>query len=355
MQLVFILFTLISALLVTDTASQFIIGSIVTGLGSSGALYYWKNEWCTGRDWEKSQLVNLASDYVSGGKWINYEPEYYELKRKVFGQHIAASLAVNLVRQHLRNDDPPKALVLSFHGVTGIGKTFLAKHLAKGIYKQYRDTETSSFVHYIAGSTHHRAASAATKLMELMRIIDKGISTCERSFFIIDEVDKYPAGFMDVLIPYLEQPVTIDGKAYNSRKAIFILLSNTGGKEINDIVVKHKSNGYSRETLMLENFKDLFNTGVFTREGGLKDSELVERAFIDQFLPFLPLERSHVKQCIVQYLKDHRNFTNPNIIPGTDKIEQMAEQNEYISGDTEVFSRHGCRRVKGIVDTVLLM
>ncbi|KAH9409833.1 hypothetical protein TYRP_023677 [Tyrophagus putrescentiae] len=116
MKFALILFTLISTLLVTNTASQFIIGSI--------------NEWCTGRDWEKSQLVNLASDYVFGGKWINYEPEYFELKRKVFGQHIAVPLAISL------------ALVLSFHRVTGIEKTFLAKHLTKGIYKQYRDTET---------------------------------------------------------------------------------------------------------------------------------------------------------------------------------------------------------------------
>lgn len=220
-----ILSTLSFVLAVTLTSGQLLSGTILTGLGGLGssALYYWKNEWCHGPDWDNNQIVNLASDYVSGGKWINYNPDFTDLTKKVFGQHIATRTALGLVRQHLKNDNPSKALVLSFHGSTGIGKTFLAKHLAKAIYKQYHDTEKSNFVHVVF-STHFKASETAI-LNRLKETLEKGFSSCERTFFIIEEVDKYPTAFLDALIPYLEHSVTIDGKTYNTRKAIFILLS----------------------------------------------------------------------------------------------------------------------------------
>lgn len=100
----------------------------------------------------------------------------------------------------------------------------------------------------------------------------------------------------------------------------------------------------------MAHFKPLLNKGYFYSEGGLKDSELVQRAFIDEYLPFLPLERSHVKECIVQYLRDERNFANPNIKPGTQVIDKIANMNEYID-DANMYSRFGCRRVKTLVDT----
>jgi hypothetical protein len=38
-------------------------------------------------------------------------------------------------------------------------------------------------------------------------------------------------------------------------------------------------------------------------EGGLKKSELVTRHLIDAYVPFLPLERKHVRMCITDYMK----------------------------------------------------
>ena len=41
-------------------------------------------------------------------------------------------------------------------------------------------------------------------------------------------------------------------------------------------------------------------------EGGLKRSSIVAHNLIDHFIPFLPLERQHVKKCVEDYLKDKR-------------------------------------------------
>lgn len=49
---------------------------------------------------------------------------------------------------HLKNEDPPKALALSFHGWTGVGKTFVSNIIAKSLY---RNGHKSKFVHRFYG------------------------------------------------------------------------------------------------------------------------------------------------------------------------------------------------------------
>ncbi|XP_017492329.1 PREDICTED: torsin-like protein [Rhagoletis zephyria] len=69
-------------------------------------------------------------------QWINFQPSFEEIEQKLFGQHIAVQLVKRSIRQHLKNENPPKALVLSFHGYTGVGKNYLASLIAKAIYRQ---------------------------------------------------------------------------------------------------------------------------------------------------------------------------------------------------------------------------
>lgn len=45
-----------------------------------------------------------------------------------------------------------------------------------------------------------------------------------------------------------------------------------------------------------------FKIFVFTT-GGLKKSRLIDSHIIDHYVPFLPLEKKHVKQCIEAELK----------------------------------------------------
>lgn len=157
----------------------------------------------------------------SSNKWINYEPAFTELERKLFGQHIAVELVKRSIRQHLKNDKPPKALVLSFHGYTGVGKNYLSKLVARAIYRQYGNDETSKFVHTLV-ATHFLSENANADRYRLKTMIENGISNCERSLFIIDEVDKFPEKFLDFLIPYIESNNKFNGANFN--KAIFLLL-----------------------------------------------------------------------------------------------------------------------------------
>ena len=40
--------------------------------------------------------------------------------------------------------------------------------------------------------------------------------------------------------------------------------------------------------------------GAFNEPGGLHGSSVIQKSLVDVFVPFLPLERRHVKMCAVQ-------------------------------------------------------
>jgi hypothetical protein len=44
--------------------------------------------------------------------------------------------------------------------------------------------------------------------------------------------------------------------------------------------------------------------------GGLKGTELIKRSLIDYYVPFLPLETVHVKECIKDYLLLKGSFSH---------------------------------------------
>lgn len=52
----------------------------------------------------------------------------------------------------------------------------------------------------------------------------------------------------------------------------------------------------------------------FFFKGGLQASDLIDHSLIDHFVPFLPLERSHVEQCIKAELEKYSVNYDKDII-----------------------------------------
>ena len=82
------------------------------------------------------------------------------------------------------------------------------------------------------------------------------------------------------------------------RRSIFVFLSNTGGREITEIAYKTWKEGKERESISYSDLEHLIRNGAFNEKGGLHKSNVVDRHLVDFYIPFLPLERVHVKQCI---------------------------------------------------------
>lgn len=129
-----------------------------------------------------------------------------------------------------------------------------------------------------------------------------GITDCPRSLFIFDEVDKMPAGVFESLaslVDYNSLPNKLDGS-----KAIFIFLSNLAGVQISDQLAKMLKNGELRENIKLSSFEQILQKASYNLDGGFKKAGLIEQHVIDHYIPFLPLEKHHVQQCIsAEFLK----------------------------------------------------
>ena len=56
-----------------------------------------------------------------------------------------------------------------------------------------------------------------------------------------------------------------------------------------------------RKDLSYSDLEESLNLGAFNELGGLQNADLIQKSLIDMYVPFLPLEKSHVKLCIREY------------------------------------------------------
>ncbi|CAB4056342.1 FER [Lepeophtheirus salmonis] len=99
--------------------------------------------------------------------------------------------------------------------------------------------------------------------------LKENITICSRSVFVFDEIDKMPPHVIDGIKPFLDFHEDVD--SIDCRKAIFIFISNTGGKKINEEVYKYLSEGKKkREDITYGDLESLVSRGAFNEEGGLK-------------------------------------------------------------------------------------
>ena len=95
----------------------------------------------------------------------------------------------------------PKALALSFHGMTDTGKNFASKMIAENVYK---DGLNSRFVHLISATKEFPHDSKVSFYKDQLKSsIEGNMTKCGKSMFIFDEVDKLAPLLLDVIKPYL--------------------------------------------------------------------------------------------------------------------------------------------------------
>uniref|UniRef100_T1JNP5 Torsin-1A C-terminal domain-containing protein n=1 Tax=Strigamia maritima TaxID=126957 RepID=T1JNP5_STRMM len=255
------------------------------------------------------------------------------------GQHLVKDVVIKSIKAHVRKFDPQKPLVLSFHGWTGGGKTFVSKIIAHHLYHNGFDSE---FVHLFI-ATHHFPHADSINLYKdnLVNWIKGNISQCQQSLFIFDEVDKMPRGLFDAIKPYLDYHQHVDG----ARNLHF--LSNAGGSGITQIALQNWKAGRKREELKLKDFNSALTLDAFNEKGGLKHSSLIDSNLIDHFIPFLPLERQHVKLCVIDELKRQNRHASGKV------IDHITDEVVYLPLDLGVFSKTGCKEIEKLVDYVL--
>jgi len=265
------------------------------------------------------------------------------LSDNLVGQHIAQDMIVRALRGHARNKSPSKPLVLSLHGWTGSGKNFVSKFIADSFYTRGL---ASKFVHLFIATLHFPNQGEVTTYKDQLRSwISGNASSCPQNIFIFDEVDKMPVGVLDGIKPFLDHYEAIDGVDY--RKNIFIFLSNTGGKEITQAALDTWNAGKDRKEISFKDLEPLIAAGAFNENGGLQYSRMIEKSLVDVFVPFLPLERQHIKICIKNELKRRGLEEDPQV------VERVAEELTYWPKELKLYSSSGCKRIAQKIDLVV--
>ena len=70
------------------------------------------------------------------------------------------------------------------------------------------------------------------------------------------------------------------------------------------------------------------------------------------YIPFLPLERKHVKQCIKDGLISNGYYKDVNEISDT-KVQEIADELSYYPDGIQIFSTTGCKRVHEKINFIM--
>ena len=223
-----------------------------------------------------------------------------KLHSKLFGQHIIQEKLFKAIASHFDTiEKSKKPLVMTFHGSQGTGKNYVASMLAEALFER---GVNSKYFHLFHGSQYDNVDRTMEHKEAIRKEIYDGVGSCPYSLFVFDEVDKMPPGVFDSITALLDHHSVIKGKDF--KKSIFLFLTNHGGEEITFLLHQLTSKkGLFRHETKLHHFEEIMKVGVYNKEGGLKDSDLIKSAVIDFYFPFLPLEELHIAQCIIEEYK----------------------------------------------------
>ncbi|KRY52161.1 Torsin-like protein [Trichinella britovi] len=264
------------------------------------------------------------------------------LNQRLYGQHLVSRTVLPALKAHF-SSTTSKALVLSFHGWTGGGKNYVSQFIAESIYKYGMK---STFVRYFIGGYHFPDRKLVDVYKVIFLILFCNVSTCQYSLFIFDEVDRMPPGVLDAIKPFLEYTQMVDGVDFT--KSIFIFLSNVGGSDIAKYVYDVWKQGLPRESITLQDLESIMYPVIFNEKSGFQFSELISNHLIDHFVPFLPLERVHVKLCVYDQLKRR------SVQLDAATIDEILKTIAYFPNEAQIFSSSGCKRIAQKVELFIV-
>lgn len=197
-----------------------------------------------------------------------------ELKNYVIGQDEVINEVASLVRQAqlgLSRSDRPLASFL-FVGESGVGKTELAKTLAKVLYRDQDaliKLDMSEFNEAFSVSKLLGSPAGYVGYKESNQFTDK-LKLHPYSVVLFDEIDKAHKDVVRLLLQILENGEIMDatGKLISLRHAIIILTTSLGAKEIKTGNIgfgNHSDKTEDTKKLLTEKLKEYFSPEVINR------------------------------------------------------------------------------------------
>ncbi|MDF2549803.1 MAG: clpB [Chlamydiales bacterium] len=219
------------------------------------------------------------------------------LSKRVVGQSIAVRAVSEAIRRSRAGlSDPQRPVgVFLFLGPTGVGKTELAKALAEQLFNQEEALmrldmseymEKHSVSRLIGSPPGYVGYEEGGQLTEMIR---------RRPYCVVllDEVEKAHSDVFNILLQIFDDGRLTDskGRTVNCKNALFILTSNLGSMEIQELI-EQKRGGVTKE-LLLECVDPILKQHF--------RPEFINR--LDEVLPFMPLQREDMASIVSLQLR----------------------------------------------------
>ncbi len=235
-----------------------------------------------------SKMANIPPKTATSSDLSLLEKLETNLKKRVFGQDdaiVKITKAIKINKAGLGNENKPIGSFL-FTGSTGVGKTEVAKELAKVLGVHFARFDMSE---YGEAHTVSRLIGAPAGYVghEKGGLLSEAIKKHPHSVLLLDEIEKAHPELLNILLQVMDNATITDNNGYkvDFQNVIIIMTSNLGAKSANVM--------------------------GFTKDEHLNTDKAVKNFFapefrnrLDEIVKFAPLDMKIVLQVVGKFIGD---------------------------------------------------
>ncbi|MBS1957246.1 MAG: ATP-dependent Clp protease ATP-binding subunit ClpA [Cyanobacteria bacterium SZAS-4] len=255
-----------------------------------------------------ARMAKIPPKSVSGSDKERLQNMEAELKSVLYGQDHAVEQmvrAIKLSRSGLSNPGKPIGSFL-FSGPTGVGKTELAKQLAKVLGIAFLRFDMSE---YMEKHTVSRLIGAPPGYVGFDQggLLTDAVSKTPHAVIVLDEIEKAHPDLFNILLQVMDHATLTDnnGKKADFRNVILIMTTNAGAREM--------SAGDIGFALSPSLEQELFKTSTKVADPTGKGKSALERTFSPEFrnrldasVVFHQLGRAEVTRVVDKFAEEVR-------------------------------------------------
>lgn len=253
-----------------------------------------------------------------------------KLKRRIFAQEQAIeklARAIKIAKANLTEPNRPIGSFL-FSGPSGVGKTELAKELAKHLGMHFERFDMSEYSQAHSVATLIGAPAGYVGYENGGILVDK-VRKNPHCVLVLDEIEKAHSDIYNILLQVMDNATLTDnmGNVAHFENTILILTSNVGSKDGNAI-------GFTKDSSLRQN-------------AALKDTFSPEfRGRLDGIIHFSPLTKATYKKIAQKVLNDlNTTLATRHIVLKLESSALNAITNQSFE------SALGAREIKKLIDT----